>query len=335
VNSMKDDLLSEITYRPIPSGEKRRLQSVLATGNLTIEALAGKEGMAWDNRDAYRKVILADLLWHPALTVREIVACRSIRLQERQAVIDIESIKYRLLEGHVARLMQLVKKHLYMARWFTQEDVGGVHSDLCGEAMVAFSHAVYRFNRFDVQFNTFLTAVVTHWLQHYCESLATVKLSEDLKGLLCLYYSIKTQERYAGREATFQEIVRVIVSNQLQDEGVALTDRNIEEATERQRTRFCDLQQAIRKVRSLSAVRRAVNGDHLTDDLNIVAAPSTDTEAIFNELLERLTPLQRRVVETRLAGRSMRKLAQAEGLTKVQVGRVFQSAKEILGSALA
>jgi RNA polymerase sigma factor (sigma-70 family) len=320
---MKNDLLSTIEYRPLSPREKVRIQSVLATGNLTVEALAKKPGMSWDKRDTYRQVVLAGLRKHDDCNHAEIAACRAISPQERDAIRAVEEVKFRLLEGFVARLVQLVRRKLYMAEWFANENARTLKSDLAGEAMTAFCHAIYRFNRYDLQFNTFLTTVVNNWLTDYCEKLTTIKLSEDMKELLTAYYSIKTEERRKGRHVGFEEITRIIIVNQLRDAGTAATDRNIEEAMERQRTRFLELRQVIRR--------------NLPVDEALLASKDSDadTETVLAEVCERMSPLEAQAIRCKVDGRTLKELAEEEGVTPHEAGRAFKRAKDKIGVALA
>jgi len=318
---MKDDLLIGTTYRPLPKGEKLRIQSILATGNLTIEALARRPGMTWEQRDTYRKIVVLNLRSHPECEPSEIAACRSLSRQEVAAVKAIEDVKYRLFEGMVARLVQLARRHVYIAKLFTDEHPRTLKNDLYAETMLAFCHACYRFNRYDIAFNTFLTTVVQNWLTDYCEKLAIVKHGEDLKNLVYLYYQIKASEQEAGRQPAFEEIVRIIVSNELRDRGIAATQHNIEAETEKSRERLLSLQQAIRRIVPVEPRHRSQE-------------PAADVQAVLNDLTARLTPLQRQTIESKLEGVSMKDLAKSEGLSANEVGKAYKTAREILGAAL-
>ena len=164
------DLLKEVNYRPLSDWEKDHIHTIMATGNLTVEAIASKPGMEWSKRDAYRKVILG--LKHSDCSPQEIAACRAISPEEKAAIIAVESIKHRLLEGMAARLVQIVRRFCYFARLLT-ENKEMVRQELSSEALLAFSHAVWRFKRYDMQFNTFLTTVVNNWLADFCERYQT------------------------------------------------------------------------------------------------------------------------------------------------------------------
>lgn len=320
---LKDESFYGVEYRPLSDREKNEIQNVLATGNLTIESLANKDGMAWEKRDLYREVILKRLRKHPGCSDAEVKACRSIHPRETAAILAIEGVKHRLFEGFIARLTQLAKSKLYMAKWFTTENTSHVRRDLEGETMTAFCHAVYHFNRYDRAFNTFLTTVVNNWLTEYCERLSPVKLTEMLKDDLALFYSIKSERRRKKLQPlSFEETIRIIVTNELRDKKVAATPRNIEEAIERGRERFMTLQQATRRI--LQVDDRYCPG----------TTPTGDEEALLNDLAQNLSPLERRTLQQKLKGDSLRDLAVTEGISAEQVGRAFRRAKEVVAAAL-
>ncbi len=173
---MRDDILSGIEHRDLTATDKSKFHSLLATANLTIESLARKPGMNWERRDEYRKLVLGQKV--PDATQQEVTTCRLLSDAEKAAVREVEAIKYRLLEGFIKLISQQVTKKLFMAKWFSTENARHLRHDLNSEALTAFCYAVYRFNRYDVQFSTFLTTVVGNWLNDYCEKLTTIKLRE-------------------------------------------------------------------------------------------------------------------------------------------------------------
>ena len=181
------NILHCIAYRELSPADKATLHSTLAAGNLAVEALAKSPGMAWGKRDAYRNVILGRLTHHPECTPDEVAACHALVPAGKRAIGEIEAAKYRLLEGVVKLLVKEVKKKLKFAQFFVKGSKSKHCHDLSEEALIAFLHATYRFNRHDIQFSTFLTTVVSNHLLECCERLPIIKLSEDLKTLIPLY----------------------------------------------------------------------------------------------------------------------------------------------------
>lgn len=318
---MRNDILSGVAHRDLSVTAKAKLHSTLATANLTIESLARKPGMDWERRDVYRKLVLGQKV--PDATKHEITTCRLLSDPEKAAIREVEAVKFRLLEGFVKLLVKEVSKKLFMAKWFTAENTPHLRADLRSEALTAFFHAVYRFNRYDIQFSTFLTTVVSNWLGDYCEKLTTIKLTENLKGDLAAYYSIRSAERKQDRRPSFGEIVRIIVLNELRDAGVAATVPNIEEHTERNRSRFLELEQATRRV-------VPINPEAVVD-----ARPDASFEALLKDVTDRMTPLERKTITHKLDGGGLKELAETEGVSPQTASRAFHQAKEKIGAALA
>lgn len=317
---MTEDVLAGIIHKELTPADKTKFQSVMATATLTVEAVARRAGMEWERRDTYRKLILGQRGNEP--TAHEVAVCRGVSNHERAAVQQVETIKFRLLEGFVRLLMKAVSKKVGMAKCFTKENRYHVRRDLNGEALTAFCHAVYHFNRYDIQFSTFLTTVVDNWLSDYCERLATIKLTEQLKEDLAVYHLIRNTEKKADRDTGFDHVVRIIVLNELRDQAVAATERNVEEYAERNYERFLKLRQATNRIVQINGTPIAGSGD-------------ATFEALLRDVTDGMSDVQRDVIEFKVLGGGLQEFADERGITKRDAARAFQTAKEMIGAALS
>lgn len=306
------DVLSGIVHRDLLSREKDAIRKAVATANLTVESIARRPGMEWDKRDDYRKHILG---LRVSLTKHEVTVLKGINPAERDAIRGAEAVKYRLLEGHAKMLAKLVSNKLTLATWFTSEKRRVVREDLSGEALTAFCHAFYRFNRYDIQFGTFLTTVVNNWLLDYCSRLSRIKMTEQMRDDIFLYYGVRDAERKADRTIDFEGTVRIIVLNELRDKGVAATERNVQEYTELNADRFRELRQTTRRFVQV-------------DETCVSAAPAADFDSLLQDVLEgvSLTPLERQAVEFRLDGKGIKELTEEAGVLPYHAKRAFSEA---------
>ncbi len=312
---MSNDIFSGITHSELKTEEKNEFQEVMVTATLTVEAIARKNGMSWERRDIYRKFILGQHT--EQMTACEVKVCKNVSEKEKNAIRKVEKIKYRLLEGFVKLLSGCVTKKIGMARRFTRENTYHIRRDLNSEAMTAFCHAVYRFNRYDIQFSTFLTTVVNNWLTTYCQKLSTIKLPEQLKQDLMVYYTIRAAEVDAERIVKFEQIVRVIVLNEMRDMAIAATERNIADYILKNHERFVELRQATSNIVQ-------INNDP------IPAGSSANFETLLRDMTDNMTPMQRAIIEHKLLGGGLQGFADKSGIQKKHALKAFRSAKKII-----
>lgn len=316
-----NDILAGIEHNELTVQEKEKFQSMMVTANLTIINLARKEGMIWKNRDVYRKLVLNQKV-EVSLTEHEINICKKLSTSERNVILEVEAIKYRLLEGFVKLLVNCVSKKIGMAKFFTHENHYHIRHDLNGEAMAAFCHAVYRFDRYDIQFSTFLTTVVSNWLADYCERLSTVKLTEQLKQDLMIYYNVRSKELNSDRTGEFDQVIHRIILNELDEKDISATEQNVEEYTEQNHERFMILRQATNKVVHINNTPIAVNSD-------------ADFESLLQDLTENMTEMERAVIRHKVGGGGLQSFAEEHGVLKHKAIQAFQSAKQLIETVLA
>lgn len=318
---MKNDIFTGIVYKELSENEKAYFQTKMAKATLAIESLASVPDMVWENRDLYRKLIIGCKVL--GLTSHEIAVCKNINDDEKNAILEVEKFKMRLLEGYVKFLAKYVSQKMATVKYFTEESSHHhIRRDLNGESQVAFCHAVYRFNRYDIQFITFLGTVVKNWLNNYCQQLSRIKLGEKLKDDLIEYNLIRAKELKAGRVATFEEIIRIIVLNEIRDQAIAATEKNIEEHIENNHERFLELRQISNRVLQIKK-----------DDM--VSMP-TDvfTEVIVNDVMSRMNERQRKLVEHKINGGGLQKFATLHNMNKKEVELEFRAIQELIGSSL-
>ncbi|MFX5689004.1 hypothetical protein ABTD94_21550, partial [Acinetobacter baumannii] len=68
-------------------------------------------------------------------------------------------------------------------------------------------------------------------------------------------------EKKADRDTGFDHVVRIIVLNELRDQAVAATERNVEEYAERNYERFLKLRQATNRIVQINGTPIAGSGD--------------------------------------------------------------------------
>jgi DNA-directed RNA polymerase specialized sigma subunit len=308
------DIFADIQYRPLGKFEKSAIESAIVTGNLTIMALANRTGMEYNKKDVYRMVVAKGLKSHPRCVLQEISACQSLYPQEISAIKKVEEVKFRLLEGFVPRLAQLARRKLNMARCFSNADKKTLMDDLYSESISGFFHAVWRFNRYDIQFSTYLTVVVSNWLTEFCEKLSPIRMGEHTKKLLAEYWSIVNK---TNQKMSFDDIMRIIVIKHLQSQGIDDTEINIQTALERQHLQFLELQQVFHKT---VQVNETLTGSY-----------SVNTDAILNEVIDKLSPLQKKIVKCKMDGVPIKHMIRDECLDRKEVANAYQKVRDVFG----
>lgn len=317
---MKNDIFADVVYKELDASEKAHFQRMMAKATLAIESLAEMPDMVWENRDLYRSYIIGNQV--TGLTNHELAVCKSINIEEKNAICEVEQFKMRLLTGCIKFLTKYVLKQITIAKCFTQESSSyHIKHDLTSEAQTAFFHAVYRFNRYDIQFITFLGTVLKNWLYNYCQQLSIIKLSEKLKDDLIAYHSIRVKKLKADSELKFEEIIRIMVLNELRDQEIDDTESNVEEYIEQHHERFFELRQAVGGVVQVDA-----NLSSLVSDV--------ETEVMLNDIMSRMTEVQRKIMIHKINGGGLQKFADLHNMNKKQVESEFQLIRELIGSSL-
>jgi hypothetical protein len=103
---MKDDILGGISHLDLTAEDKAKYQIIMVTATLAVHEVARMPGMDWDRRDIYRKVLIGKKI--DDLTSHEIEVFKNLSIKVKNAVQEVESIKYRLLQGHVRLLLKCV-----------------------------------------------------------------------------------------------------------------------------------------------------------------------------------------------------------------------------------
>ena len=326
------NVLREIVYRPLSDAERERTQTVMSLGNLIIEALAKRPDLPDDKtvnekRTLYRQVILNGRC-DSDLSPGEIKACMSLHPCDREMVERVETVKWRVIEGHVAKVMRVVRQKVSYARFYrNKEDRGNLYADLSAEALHGLLHAIYTYTDRTTPFNNFMTTVLHRWLGDYCEKqYPTIRLPEDLVELIGQYYQIRSHHREKGINSTFEDITRQIVETDLRNACASVTDSAIEEAMEMRREKFLQLRAALKKTVSVAEVGAFLPDRSLGDEMGQFMKELTENKD--------LTPFQRACLLAKLSNVSLTEVAEAWNTNKTAASRAFKEAKRLVAISI-
>lgn len=300
----------KIEYLPFTGSEREQYQQILAVGNLMVESINKTFS---DVRKGYKK------LHH----CRKLILSGALKVtpHELQVVKQVEAIKFRFIQAHIAKVKQIVKKKVRFARFYSNyETLAGLVADLEAEAMNAILHAIYMYTDEQENFMHFMTTVVHNWLSNYCAETYPIIALDNISDLLRAYHEIRHKLIKHGLPHTFEDVIPVMIRHELIEMDIIPTEEAIAKRTRKRAKKYRVLEFAIKSRGDASKIQQII-------------APTVDGDAelMVEELNDmNLNQLQRACLMAKANGESLRTVARAFDVKPHVVHLAFNRVKKLL-----
>lgn len=200
--------MKNIECRQILGGELKAVHQALAAGNQEVRRLAGLSGMTPRRHLQYRRALLG--LRNSCTDTELGVLRRSCR--HLDAILKIEALKDRLLEGFVALITREALRAIPRVAWNRSDrrqadDNKRLKEDLHQEACMAFWEAVYSYANDKVYLSTYATTVIRNNLNRYALESLPSPIPADVADLARSYRQIEGQMESAGQRTEFLDVL--------------------------------------------------------------------------------------------------------------------------------